>query len=139
MKMTEPPNFDGDEATAVNPAAEPDPVDPDALIMDPVKSDVDLEAGEAPEASPLRVRYNGTANQRILSRSDLSGEPATDTATAAWSPGSDVAWDWFVELAGSEARARYVLGQHGHEFELIGDGSKMPEAEEFSIGGSVEE
>jgi hypothetical protein len=137
------PNFDGTEATDPNPAAAAgaDPVDPDALIMDPVKSDVDLEEGEEPQPQPLRVRYTGTANHRILSRQDLSGQSGEEPSTLQWSPGAEISWERWVELAGSDERARMVLGQHAHEFELVGDGADEFElgVVEYSVGGVVAE
>lgn len=144
-EVREEPNFDGSEAKAPNAAASESAVaDPDTSIMDPTKGELDLEAGEDP-AEALRVRYTGTSNERKITRSEMSGQAATDTASASWTPGSDVAWSWFLELAGSEERAREVLRLHSHEFVIVGPGSEEfwlesgGGEEEFSIGGVVKE
>lgn len=140
--MKEEPNFDGTESTEANPAAEETATaDPDSSIMDPTKGELDLAEGEDPSEA-LRVRYNGRHNERIMTRADVSGLPAMDSASVSWSPGSEVAWSWFLELAGSEERAKAVLLQNSHELEVVGPGSDtfwngQDGEEEFSVGGAV--
>lgn len=90
----------------------------------------------------LRVRYTGTANQRVLTRRDLAGEDAGDSARAlVFEPGDEVLWDEMVAVAGSEERAREVLGAQRHEFELLGERPEdfdVDQVEEFNVGGTPE-
>lgn len=91
----------------------------------------------------LCVRYKGTSNSRVLTQGDLSGEGAgAGDISLVYGPGEDIAWEDWVDLAGSEDRARSVLNQHLHEFEVVGPGADVFNAvegeEEFSIGGVVE-
>ena len=95
---------------------------------------------EAPEV--LRVRYTGTADQRVLTRRDLSGNTADISASAfVFRPGDEVPWAEWLDLAGDKDRARSVLFAHMHEFQLVGPGSEevtdSPDNEEFDIGGAV--
>lgn len=86
----------------------------------------------------LCVRYKGTSNARVLNRSDLSGLPEDDDSELKWEPGAEIAWEHWVDMAGSEDRAREVLARHAHEFELVGPGAEALAEEEFNIGGVVE-
>jgi len=101
-------------------------------------------AGEAPEAvaklsdSVLCVRYKGSANQRSLSAIDLSGVGSAAPEFLVWTPESEVPWEDWLRLAGSEERARQVLKDMVHDFELVGPGAEADAAEEFEVGGSVE-
>jgi len=101
--------------------------------------------GEAPEAaaaklsdSVLCVRYKGSANQRSLSATDLSGVGSAAPEFLVWTPESEVPWEDWLRLAGSEERARQVLKDMVHDFELVGPGAEADAAEEFEVGGSVE-
>jgi hypothetical protein len=128
--MKEEPTFDGDEVTAVNMAAEES-----GAAVDPAETEDMVEPEEV-----ARVRYVGSSNQRILTRADLSGVASADLVELGWSHGSEVPWAWWVELAGSEERARDVLRMQAHEFQLFGMELPEPEAkEEFTIGGAVNE
>lgn len=91
----------------------------------------------------LCVVYKGTADTRVLSRRDLSGN-VEDSANdvLVWKPGAEIDFLSWLDYAGSEERALEVLQKHSHEFELIGpnaaDWAESLEVEEFSIGGVVE-
>lgn len=91
---------------------------------------------------PLRVRYTGTANQRVLTRRDLAGKAAGNLARAlVFEPGDEVLWPEWVEVAGSEERGREVLAAQRHEFELLGEKPEdfdVDRAEEFNVGGTPE-
>jgi hypothetical protein len=95
---------------------------------------------------PLRVRYVGTADRRILTQTDLSGEPGGDWRSLIWTQGSEIDYDYWLDLAGdNEARAREVLKLHQHEFQLTGVGSEEfwdngdEGEEEFVIEAPAEE
>lgn len=72
----------------------------------------------------LSVRYKGTANQRILMQSDLSG---LTTTSPQWgvvlTPGAELPFELWEQMAASPERARSVLSLHSHEFELVGPGA----------------
>lgn len=116
--MTEPDELNGDQALL---SGQPDE-------LDRVEETEDV----------LRVRYNGTANQRIMSGRDISGT-GDHSRTLVWTPGSEIDYKWFLELAGSEEQARAVLKAHSHEFELVGPGAEDIDivADEFDVGGVV--
>ena len=86
----------------------------------------------------LCVRYNGTSHVRIVTGVDLSGSPDGDMAQLVWSPGSDIAWEHWLRLAGSEDRAREVLQKHSDEFSMVGPGAEEFEDEEFSFTDAPE-
>ena len=101
--------------------------------------------GEAPEEAEAKlsdtvlcVRYKGTANQRSLSADDISGVGSTAPEFLVWTPESEVPWEDWLRLAGSEERARQALKDMAHDFELVGPGAEADAAEEFEVGGSVE-
>lgn len=85
---------------------------------------------EMPERVPmlsettLAVVYNGTADKRILTRRDLSGDPeATTMDILAWVPGSEIDFASWREFAGSDERALEMLQKQQHEFALLGPGA----------------
>lgn len=85
----------------------------------------DEEAQQPLSATVLCVRYTGTSNIRVLSRKDLLGDTNAplDEATndqLVWTPGSEIAYSFWLAYAGSEERAQEVLSKHAHEFELVG-------------------
>jgi hypothetical protein len=130
METKEEPNFDGDEGKAQNMAA-----------VESAPQDEPVADEEEPVEEVLRVRYNGTANSRVLTRADLTGVPVEGGEDSlVWSPGGEIEWDAWLEMAGSDERARNVLLAHQHEFELVGPGAAELLAgeaeEEFSIGDS---
>ena len=106
-----------------------DDKDTEAIDMRPLLDDGD----------PLRVRYTGSANERTISRSDLSGEGQGGWQILLWTPGAEIDYKYWLEMAGSEDRARAVLKAHKHEFDLVGAGADefwaSDEAEEFSVEG----
>lgn len=98
-----------------------------------------MTEAEEPVEAPLSdtvlcVRYTDTSNFRILSRRDLSGDPAASQYDVlTWTPASEIAWETWLEFAGSEEQARAVLERHSHEFKLVGPGAEEFEVEEFSF------
>lgn len=132
MQPHEEPTFDGTEATEANPAVKDEAVE-SAPAPAPAQSEEDSEPVEVP-----RVKYTGSANVRMLTRQDLSGEVGGDDVAMLWAPGTSQPWAWFCEMAGSEERAREVIRMQAHEFELLGV-EPEPAAEEFSVGGAVTE
>ena len=116
--------------------------EPESVTVDPATGTV----GEAPEEAVAKlsdtvlcVRYKGTANQRSLSGDDISGVGGSAAPEyLVWTPDSEVPWEDWLRLAGSEERARRALKDMAHDFELVGPGAEADAAEEFEVGGSVE-
>jgi len=98
---------------------------------------------EAPaELTETMIRYIGTSNVRSLSARDLSNDPEASTAPAmVWEGnGYDLRWADWLELSGSEERAREILAVNALDFKLVGPGSEelaAPDEEEFVVGGPV--
>lgn len=93
-------------------------------------------------ATVLCVRYKGSADLRTLTRADLSGDRTSTNEGISWKPNGEIAWEHWLDLAGSRERAIEILTQLSHEFELVGPGAdelaSSFELEEFSIGESAE-
>jgi len=125
METKETPNFDGTEGAAENPAA------------------VESAAPTDKPDDVLRVRYNGSSNLRVLTRRDLVGPGASDSARAlVLSSGQEFPLSELVELAnGDEARVRSVLSAHSFEFALVGPGASeyfdADDSTDFEIGGET--
>lgn len=123
--VEEGPNFDGSTEVPDNMAA--------------------TDAPPAEDGDTLRVRYSGFANVRTFTRQDLSGTASNDAVSLTFAPGSEVPYEWWLEMAGSDDRAKEVLRAHAHEFSVVGPGADEFWAEddggeeEFSIEGPVKE
>lgn len=95
------------------------------------------DLAEDPDATQeLRVRYNGTSDQRILMEADVSGKATTSPQTGVvMTPGSELPMAQFMAMAGDdEARAKTVLRLHSHEFEVVGDGAEDFWVESEDVG-----
>lgn len=91
-----------------------------------------IEVSEVePELTELSLRYTGTSDSRVMTQKDLSGvaaeEPLPDLV---WHRGGVVPFSTWEKMAGSPARAREVLMNQAHEFELVGPGVEDFEWEE---------
>lgn len=93
------------------------------------EENLEIDEGVEPELTELSVRYTGDSDKRVMSQQDLSGVGGDihedhQLEDAEWVKGSTVPMSVWEEMAGSPERAREVLNNHSHEFELVGPGAE---------------
>lgn len=111
--------------------------------MQPEMHDESSDQQDVPAPVP-GVRYKGSANTRAVYLFDLKGitpEQHGNDDYLSWDRGNGhfIPWGHFVDACGSPERALEFLSVNKFDFVAEEVDLTLPEEEEFSIGGVVQE